>query len=90
MFLCPLEKAYAISPITSNIHGCLEAVEDGVSGYLCNKQDPDDLYRVMKRFIELTNEERKAMGSAGRKRMKEQFDRKAVVKKTIEKLFDNL
>lgn len=58
--------------ITSNIHGCLEAVEDGVSGFLCEKQNAKDLYRVMKRVVELPHEQRKAMGLAGRKRM-EQF-----------------
>ena len=73
--------------ITSNIHGCLEAVEDGVSGFLCNKQDPDDLYRVMKEFTDLTYEQRKAMGLAGRKRMETLFDKRVVVKKTMNRLF---
>ena len=75
--------------ITSNIHGCLEAVEDGVSGFLCNKQDPNDLYRVMKKFIGLSFEQRKEMGLAGRKRMEKLFDKRVVVKETMEKIFDN-
>jgi galacturonosyltransferase len=73
--------------ITSNIHGCLEAVEDGVSGYLCERQNADDLYRVMKKFTELSYEERKAMGLAGRKRMEEMFDKKKVVEETVKQLF---
>lgn len=72
--------------ITSNIHGCLEAVEDGVSGFLCNKQDPNDLYRVMKQFIGLSFEQRKEMGLAGRKRMEKLFDKRVVVKETMEKI----
>lgn len=72
--------------ITSNIHGCLEAVEDGVSGFLCEKQNADDLYRVMKRFTELPYSWRKAMGLAGRKRMEEIFDKKKVVEETIRHL----
>lgn len=72
--------------ITSNIHGCLEAVEDGVSGFLCEKQNADDLYRVMKRFTELPYSWRKAMGLAGRKRMEEVFDKKKVVEETIRHL----
>jgi galacturonosyltransferase len=72
--------------ITSNIHGCLEAVEDGVNGYLSKKQDEKDLYRVMKKFTELPYEERKAMGLAGRKRMEEKFDKKKVVQTTIKQL----
>lgn len=69
--------------ITSNIHGCLEAVEDGVTGFLCEKQNADDLYRVMKQFSELPFEQRKAMGLSGRKRMETLFDKKQVVNTTI-------
>ena len=72
--------------ITSNIHGCLEAVEDGVSGFLCERHNADDLYRVMKRFTELPYSQRKAMGLAGRKRMEEVFDKKKVVEETIRHL----
>lgn len=79
-----LENAAMGRPvITSNIHGCLEAVEDGVTGYLCEKQNPEDLYRIMKKICELSYEERKAMGLAGRKRMEDVFDKKKVVEKTI-------
>lgn len=73
--------------ITSNIHGCLEAVEDGVSGFLCEKQNADSLYKVMKKFADLPYEQRKAMGLAGRKRMEEIFDKRKVVQETIEHLF---
>lgn len=73
--------------ITSNIHGCLEAVEDGVSGFLCEKQAAKDLYRVMKRFSEFSYDQRRDMGLAGRKRMEEIFDKKKVVEVTCEELF---
>lgn len=69
--------------ITSKIHGCLEAVEDGVTGFLCEKQNGEDLYRVMKQFTELDYEARKAMGLSGRKRMETVFDKRQVVEKTI-------
>lgn len=69
--------------ITSNIHGCLEAVEDGVSGFLCEKQNADSLYATMKSFCELSLEERKSMGRAGRKRMEAAFDKRKVVEETI-------
>ena len=82
-----LECAASARPIiTSNIHGCLEAVEDGVTGFLCEKQNADDLYKVMKKFTELSFDERKLMGLAGRKRMEEIFDKKKVVEETINNL----
>ena len=72
--------------ITSNIHGCLEAVEDGVTGFLCQKQNPDDLYRVMKQFAGLPHAQRKAMGLSGRKRMETLFNKNQVVAMTIAQL----
>lgn len=72
--------------ITSNIHGCLEAVEDGITGFLCEKRNPEDLYRVMKQFAEMPYESRKTMGLSGRKRMETLFDKKQVVETTISHL----
>jgi galacturonosyltransferase len=72
--------------ITSNIHGCLEAVEDSVTGFLCEKQNPESLYKVMKRFCGLTVDERKQMGLSARRRMEEIFDKKKVVEDTIANL----
>ncbi len=69
--------------ITSNIHGCLESVEDGITGYLVESRNSDNLYRVMKEFTKLSYEERKVMGLAGRKRMENVFDKKKVVAETI-------
>lgn len=82
-----LECAASARPvITSNIHGCKEAVIEGVSGFLCEKQNADSLYEKMKKFTKLTYKERKAMGMAGRKHMEEVFDKRKVVKATIEGL----
>lgn len=72
--------------ITSRIHGCMEAVEDGVTGYLCERKNAGNLYQVMKKFTNLSCEERKAMGLAGRKRMERLFDKKKVVEDTIKYL----
>lgn len=69
--------------ITSNIHGCLEAVEEEKSGLLCRKGDSYNLYKAIKRFLEKDYEQRKDMGKAGRKKMEESFDKNKVVEKTI-------
>lgn len=83
-----LESAATGRPvITSNIHGCKEAVIDGVSGYLAERKNSDDLYRVMKKFSTLSYEQRKAMGLAGRKHMEEVFDKKKVVIDTLEQIW---
>lgn len=82
-----LESAASGRPvITSNIPGCMEAVVDGKTGYLVERKNVDDLHRVMKKFAELPHEERKIMGLTGRKHMEEVFDKKTVVKETLELL----
>ena len=79
-----LESAASGRPvITSRIPGCMESVVDEVSGFLAERKNAEDLYRVIKKFTELPYEERKAMGLAGRKHMEEVFDKKKVVEETI-------
>lgn len=75
--------------ITSNIHGCLEAVIDEKTGYLAEKKSADDLYKIMKKFIQLSYKERKEMGLAGRRHMEAVFDKRIVVKDTINELLKN-
>ena len=72
--------------ITSDIHGCLEAVEDGISGFLCEKQNADSLYQAMKKMATKSSDEREQMGRTGRKHMEETFDWKNVVDKSIQAL----
>ncbi len=69
--------------ITSKIPGCQEAVDEGINGYLCRAKSAESLYRKMRKFVELTKDERKEMGKNGRRKMQAQFDKKDVVKKTV-------
>ena len=82
-----LEAAASGRPlITSDIPGCREAVEPGVSGYLCPARDADALYAAMRRFLELPPAQRTAMGCRGRERMERQFGKATVVAETIKHL----
>ena len=82
-----LEAAASGRPlITSDIPGCREAVEPGVSGYLCPARDADALYAAMRQFLELPPAQRAAMGCCGRERMEWQFGKTAVVAETIKHL----
>ena len=72
--------------ITTRIHGCMEAVDEGKSGLLCGKEDADSLYNAMKTFLSLPRETRAAMGQAGRARMEDVFDKKKVVGETVQAL----
>ena len=82
-----LEGAAMCRPlITSNIHGCLEAVEDGKTGFLAEVKNEISLYETMKKFVELPYEQRKQMGIQGRQRMIEIFDKSLVVYKTLKEI----
>ena len=73
--------------ITSDIPGCKDAVIDGVSGLLCQPKNADSLHFAMKRFLSLSNQQRQAMGKAGRQHMEAVFDKNKVVEKTIQNLY---
>lgn len=68
--------------ITSNIHGCKEAVRD--NGYLCEVKNIECLYRQIRNLIELENCDRNKLGIHSRKYIEEVFDKVLIVKKTKE------
>lgn len=85
-----LESAAMGRPvITSNIPGCREAVINGESGLLCERQNADDLYEKLVEFIQLPYEQKRIMGVKGRKHVENCFDKVKVVKNTIDALHLN-
>lgn len=72
--------------ITSDIPGCWEAVEPGVTGILVQVKDTESLREAMETFLNKTHVDRALMGEAGRKRMEQIFDKTQVVKDTIRAL----
>lgn len=74
--------------ITSNIHGCKEAVINGETGYLVESKSVDDLYAKLKQFVELSYEKKVEMGQASHNYISKNFNKKDVVNKTVERLFN--
>lgn len=72
---------------TSNIHGCLEAVEEGKNGFLHEVKNADSLYETMKKFAALSKEEKAAMGKYSREYIVSNFDKKQVVEETVTELY---
>ncbi|MBO5210058.1 MAG: glycosyltransferase family 4 protein [Lachnospiraceae bacterium] len=64
--------------IASNISGCLEAFEEGRTGFGFTPGKPEELIQAMEKFLELPYEKRAEMGQAARKKMEKEFDRKLV------------
>ena len=72
--------------ITTDIPGCREAVVDHTTGMLCKVKDKEDLYRVMKEFIDLPHSAKMEMGIKGREHMIQSFEKQQVVRETMKYL----
>lgn len=73
--------------ITSNIHGCMEAVDEGKTGYLHEAKNADSLYEAMKKFALLPYDKKVEMGRASREYICAHFDKKQVVEATVQRLY---
>ncbi len=72
--------------ITTDRSGCREVIDDGVNGYMIPQKDAKDLIEAVDKFLNLTNEERKTMGLAGRAKVEKQFNRQIVVDAYMEEV----
>ena len=82
-----LESAACGRPvITTDRSGCRETVEDGVTGYMVSQKDTAALIDAVKKFMLLTNEERKGMGLAGRRKVEAEFNREIVIQAYLEEI----
>lgn len=69
--------------ITSRIHGCMEAVEERHSGYLCIEKNSKSLYSMLKKFAYISYAEQKQMGINSGRYIAKVFNKKNVVKETL-------
>lgn len=80
-----LESAACGRPvITTDRPGCIETVDDGVSGFVIKQRDSADLIEKIEKFLAMSREERRDMGLAGRAKMERDFDRNIVVNKYLD------
>lgn len=64
--------------IASNISGCLEAFEEGRTGFGFTPGRGKELIGAMEKFLALSVKERAEMGRRGREKMEREFDRRLV------------
>lgn len=82
-----LEAASAGRPcMASNISGCKEAIDGGITGFLFEVRDSISLAKTIIKFINLEQEERTVMGIHGRNKMEKEFDRNIVINAYVEKI----
>lgn len=82
-----LEAAACGRPVVTTDHvGCRETVEDGITGFVVPIKDEKALIDALTRFIQMSWEDRRAMGLAGRRKMEREFDRRLVVQAYLEEI----
>jgi glycosyltransferase involved in cell wall biosynthesis len=59
--------------IASDVPGCREVVDDGVTGFLCKSRDHIALSEKMELMLKLSYETRRVMGAKGREKVENQF-----------------
>lgn len=72
--------------ITTDLPGCGETVDDGVTGYVVKEKDSRDLAAKIEKFINLSLEEKRQMGLKAREKMEREFNRNIVVDKYVAKI----
>ena len=76
-----LEAAATGRPvIATRVPGCQETFDEGITGFGCDVQDATSLAKALEKFLNITQEERIAMGKAAREKMKREYDRNIVIK----------
>lgn len=82
-----LETAACGRPVVAtDVPGCRETFDDGISGISCKPRDADDFARAVKELIELPYEKKKAMGIAGRRKMEQSFSRDIIISEYMEEI----
>ena len=72
--------------LASNIPGCQEGFEDGITGFGFPPRDKEALLEALRKFVKLSEDERAQMGKNARAKMEREFDRKQVVNAYVEEI----
>lgn len=72
--------------IATDISGCREIFEEGITGFGCRPGDAGDLIRALRKFLELPTEEKASMGQKAREKMEREFDRQKIVQDYLKEI----
>ena len=59
--------------ITTDVPGCREVVDEGITGFLCKPKDYVSLAQKMEMMVNLPHETRVSMGKQGREKIQNEF-----------------
>lgn len=72
--------------IASNVPGCIETFEPGITGIAFEPRSIDSLIEAIEHFVSLSCSERRNMGIAGRNKVINEFDRSIVINQYIHEI----
>lgn len=76
-----LESSATGRPVlATNVSGCMETFDDGITGIGFPPQDSNALIVAVQTFLQIPYEDKKNMGIMARKKMEKEFDKKIVIK----------
>lgn len=82
-----LEAAACGRPVlASDVAGCRETMQQGLSGLLFRAEDAESLIRTVKTILGYTESDRAQMGIRGREYVENVFDREKVIKAYLEEI----
>ncbi len=65
--------------LASNIHGCIETFDEGVTGIAFEPRNEESLVNAIRKILSFSEEERKIMGYKSRGWIEDRFDRKIII-----------
>ncbi len=82
-----LEAAATGRPvIATDIPGCRETFEDGLTGFACRVRDSQSLIEAVRKFLALSISDQEEMGRRGREKIEKEFDRNIIVQAYMEEI----
>ncbi len=82
-----LEAAAMATPvIATDVPGCRQAVDDGVTGLLCEARSVNSLAAAIGQFADMPPDQRTAMGAAARAKAEREFSESGVVTAYLDEL----
>lgn len=82
-----MEAAAAGRPaLVSNIYGCREGIDEGISGYTFEVRNGQAIAAAVEKYLTGSQERHSAMGKAARAKMEREFDRQLVIEKYLEQI----
>lgn len=74
--------------ITTDVPGCRETVDDGVTGFVAAPRDSKSLIDSVERFLFLSYKDKQKMGMKAREKVEREFDRQIVVDAYLKEISD--